>query len=133
MPGSDKLLIMDVKAAREAAGISQAELAKRTGMLQPKLSRIENGHIDATAGELALIEAALDDRSGNLPPRVEGSIEAHDEAPVSIPHLQPYPAAPRGSTARAKWVGVRNRNMQTVGVRAPESGQHGNPKKPKEK
>lgn len=114
---------MNVRDEREAAGISQAELARCIGMLQPKLSRIENGHVEPTTGEEALIRAALQpDRFEIIPAPVET-----EEPPV--PHLAPYPAAPTELGARKRWVAQRNRNFQQVGVKAPESGTHGPKKK----
>jgi DNA-binding XRE family transcriptional regulator len=37
-------LIQDLKAAREAAGLTLADVAARCGIDQPALSRLENGH-----------------------------------------------------------------------------------------
>jgi transcriptional regulator with XRE-family HTH domain len=133
---------MTIRTEREAAGVSQAELARRIGMLQPKLSRIENGHIEASAGELALIDAALHEAEGaragseEALRMAEGTLSAasetlpvYDERPE--PHLVPYPAAPVETGARRLWFERRNREMQERGVRAPESGTYGAVKKVK--
>ena len=37
-------LIVRLRAARKKAGLSQAELARRSGVPQPTISRIEAGH-----------------------------------------------------------------------------------------
>jgi len=41
-----------VREARRAAGLSQRELARRTGFAQPVLSRIERGHASPRFGTL---------------------------------------------------------------------------------
>jgi len=113
---------MNVRAEREAAGISQAEVAQRTGINQSKLSKIENGHVEPTTGEEALIHTAL----GTIGFEVE---EATEDDSHFAPHCLPYPAAPKTVTERHAWMTQRNRNFQTRGVPAPESGTYGGVKK----
>jgi transcriptional regulator with XRE-family HTH domain len=48
-----------IRQAREAAGISQRELARRSGILQPMLSRIENGLQQPCLNTLRTIAQAL--------------------------------------------------------------------------
>jgi len=50
---------MDIKAARESAGISQAELAKRLGIKQQQISKWESGKQDITIGKLKKIAEAI--------------------------------------------------------------------------
>lgn len=49
-----------VRDAREAAGISQGDLAARIGTSQPVVARIEAGHVGATLTSLQKIADALD-------------------------------------------------------------------------
>jgi len=48
-----------IRALRIAAGVSQSELARETGIDQPKLSRIEDGQRRIQAEELLAILQAL--------------------------------------------------------------------------
>ena len=120
---------MNLRADREAAGMSQGALAQVTGINQAKLSRIENGHVEANAAETALIQSVLKPPP-NMPIQVFdlGETDYSDE-PIRGPHLQPYPAAPADLLGRQGWVATRNRNMQRVGVKAPEGASHGMPPK----
>src|SRR5712691_7607948 len=49
-----------VLAARKRLGLTQRELAKRTGIPQPMISAIERGHQDPRHGTLERILAATD-------------------------------------------------------------------------
>jgi transcriptional regulator with XRE-family HTH domain len=49
-----------VRSAREAAGLSQAELAARIGTTQPVVSRWERGHDEPRLSTLARIARACD-------------------------------------------------------------------------
>ncbi len=49
-----------LKAAREVKGFSQRELAKRAGLPQSHISRVESGHVDLRLSSLAEIARALD-------------------------------------------------------------------------
>ena len=112
---------MNIRADREAAGISQAELARRVGMHQPKLSKIENGHIEPTAGEESLIRTAI-------------GTEVKEAEDYAIKDDPPYrQAVPVETVAeRRAWVAQRNHAMQTKGVPAPASGIFGVPPKKKQ-
>lgn len=100
-------------------------------MHQPKLSKIENGHIEATSGEEALIRAALSTDIEILTEKLQipcdESLRVDDE-PVVVPHCHPYPAAPTDPVARRAWVSQRTRNMER-GFPSPESGTFGGKKK----
>ena len=49
-----------LRAAREAAGLSQRELAQRAGVPQPHISKIESGAVDLRLSSLVAIANALD-------------------------------------------------------------------------
>lgn len=49
-----------LRSAREAAGLSQRELAQRTGVPQPHISKIENNAVDLRVSSLIAIASALD-------------------------------------------------------------------------
>lgn len=52
--------VAPLSALRLRKGLSQAELAERSGILQPQISRIENGkHPDIDLGTAAALAAAL--------------------------------------------------------------------------
>ena len=68
-----------VKAARAAAGVSQAELAARVGMTRASVANLEAGRQDMTISRLAGIAAAL-------------SMDLSDLIPAA---LLPAPIAPR--------------------------------------
>ncbi len=52
-------LIVRLRALRERAGLSQAELARRSGVPQPTISRLEAGAGAVRLEHLALLAAAL--------------------------------------------------------------------------
>ncbi len=55
-----RALLQDLKQAREAAGLSLAEIARRTGIDQAALSRLENGkNVNPTIDTLHRMAAAL--------------------------------------------------------------------------
>jgi transcriptional regulator with XRE-family HTH domain len=89
---------MEVKESREMIGVSQRELADRTGISQATLSRIESGVREATEGELSLIAIALD---------VE-KVEAK-------PRREQYLSAPKDPKERREWFAWRNRRIQEIG------------------
>lgn len=64
-----------LREARRRAGISQAELAIRTGIAAPSLSRIENGHESPSFERFAACLGAL-----GFEPRLELSPLAGSEA-----------------------------------------------------
>ena len=119
---------MNIRTGREAAAISQAELARRIGMNQPKLSKIENGHIQPTQGEEALILAALSADIEFALPLANEAFQLAEEELATVLHCQSYPAAPTDTTARRAWVTQRSRNMER-GFPSPESGTFGGKKK----
>ena len=56
-----------LKAAREAAGLSQTELAERSGVGQPVISRIESGErVNPSITTVRRLEAALGLKPGTL-------------------------------------------------------------------
>jgi DNA-binding XRE family transcriptional regulator len=50
---------MAVSRLRGLAGLSQAELARRTGIAQPHISRIENGMVDPSTDTIAQLANAM--------------------------------------------------------------------------
>lgn len=68
---------MDIRAAREAAGLSQSELARRARVPQPNLSAYENGRRAPSPDVLARIGNAL---------RVRPSARVHEHR-TTIRHL----------------------------------------------
>jgi transcriptional regulator with XRE-family HTH domain len=62
-----------VKSARKRLGISQAELARRVGIDQPSISRLEKGERQLSANQLARIAAALNTTVADLMPSTSGS------------------------------------------------------------
>ena len=67
MKQSENTLGVRVRRAREAAGLSQADLAKKLGYKTPStIARIESGENDLTQSKLAAFAAALDVPVGYL-------------------------------------------------------------------
>jgi transcriptional regulator with XRE-family HTH domain len=60
-PGKDYFTIFghNVRAAREAAGLMQSEIAERAGLTQQRLSLIKAGQQDVTLRTIAALGAAL--------------------------------------------------------------------------
>lgn len=52
-------LAMKIRTLREKAGLSQAQLAKRAGMYQPGIARIENGRSETSVETLEKVATAL--------------------------------------------------------------------------
>ena len=48
----------DLRAARQRAGLSQRDLARKTGVAQPTIARIELGHVEPRVGTLQRLLAA---------------------------------------------------------------------------
>jgi transcriptional regulator with XRE-family HTH domain len=60
-------LVLRLRQARERAGLSQAELARRSGVPQPTISRLEAGATAVRLEHLARLAAALSiKRPGDL-------------------------------------------------------------------
>ena len=49
----------EIRAAREAAGMPQAELGRRAGLSRPSVANLEAGRQDVTAARLAMIARVL--------------------------------------------------------------------------
>jgi transcriptional regulator with XRE-family HTH domain len=56
-----------LRAAREAAGISQHDLARRSGVPQPTISAIELGRHDANVATLSRLAASLESQVALIP------------------------------------------------------------------
>lgn len=59
---------MNIRDSREEKGISQGELAKKVGISQSTLSKIESGQRAITVGQERLISAALGDEEITVAP-----------------------------------------------------------------
>jgi transcriptional regulator with XRE-family HTH domain len=55
-----------IRAAREAAGLSQGKLAAKAGLSRPSLANIEAGRQTITLRQLGAIAASLDVRPADL-------------------------------------------------------------------
>lgn len=60
VPEPPKIVGRNIKAAREAAGLTQEQLAQRAGMLTHEISRYERGVRDLRISTLARVAAGLD-------------------------------------------------------------------------
>ena len=58
--GSARKLRTDLRRAREVAGLTQAEVAKRLGWSMSKLARIESGDVGISADDLRALGSALE-------------------------------------------------------------------------
>lgn len=121
---------MDVRAQREQAGISQRELARRTGISQARLSRVEKGGT-ATPGEEMLVQAALQDNglsNGHAIAPGEGSpakppVQAEEQ---SKPRNEQYPGAPSDPAGRRAFFQARTERMAgNEKMRPPDGTTHG--------
>jgi hypothetical protein len=76
-------LLQHLKASREAAGLTLAEVSARCGIDQPALSRLENGHnqnstldtlwrFAAAVGKRLVLSAEDVQNTGPVPAKVEG-------------------------------------------------------------
>lgn len=126
---------MDIRSEREAVNVSQGELAKRIGMSQTTLSRIENGDRPPTHGEETLVVTALA-QNGTPPPLDEQPTVELDAQTLEMdaikPRLKTYPSAGTDDPqARRDWITRRNRAIQRTAIPQPASGTFG--KQPKGK
>jgi transcriptional regulator with XRE-family HTH domain len=93
-----------VRAARLAAGLSQRQLAERSGLTQSDVSKVERGAHVPGPERVAAIEAVLgiaqpDAPASGLPP-VSPTGRAHDGAPhCPPPPVEPATAQPSGEAA----------------------------------
>jgi transcriptional regulator with XRE-family HTH domain len=65
-----------LKAARTRKGLSQRELAAKTGLLQAQISKIENGASDLRASSLIALSRALDLELELIPRKALPAVEA---------------------------------------------------------
>lgn len=73
--GERQQLLTDLVRARQAAGLSQAEVAARMGTSQPAIARFEAGSVDIRLSTLQRYVAAINHR---LEIRVESSGGTHE-------------------------------------------------------
>jgi len=55
-----KLLGQEIRAARDAAGMAQAQVSRHTGLDQSQISRLERGKCAPSVGQLIALCDALD-------------------------------------------------------------------------
>lgn len=65
-----------LKAARTRKGLSQRELAAKTGLLQAQISKIENGASDLRVSSLIALSRALDLELELIPRKALPAVEA---------------------------------------------------------
>lgn len=65
-----------LRAARTRKGLSQRELAAKTGLLQAQISKIENGASDLRLSSLIALSRALDLELELIPRRALPAVEA---------------------------------------------------------
>lgn len=90
-----------IKAAREAEGLTQAQVAQRVGMARASIANLEAGRQDMNISRLALVAAAV---SLDLAMLIR---------PEDLPELPPPPAPPHEVTVRRVWE-VECRTCQAV-------------------
>ena len=97
----NKLVGMQIREARVAAGLTQATLADRAGMAFETVSRIERGTLNTTVRTLVALADALGVESGDLlsgaSPRPAG---LDDSLQAVIAPLLDQPASVRATAAR---------------------------------
>ena len=84
-----------IRAAREAKGLSQRALAKRAGLPQSHISRIENAGVDLRLSSLSEIARALDLELALLPRKAVPAVKS------ILRSARPSPVG-KGGTALAK-------------------------------
>src|SRR6266446_8764267 len=80
MAGDRRLLVTELTAERQAARLSQTEVAARMGTSQSAVARLESGEADARASTLERYAAAIGCQitwglRGSVPPRPSGRRE----------------------------------------------------------
>lgn len=96
-----------VKAARQAEGLSQEQVAQRVGMARPSIANLEAGRQDMNISRLALVAAAVNLNLADL------------IRPEDLPELRPLPPPPHEVAVRCVWE-VECLTCQTV-IDAPPS------------
>ncbi|MPZ47399.1 MAG: helix-turn-helix domain-containing protein [Betaproteobacteria bacterium] len=77
-----------LKAARESKGLSQRALAEKSGVLQTRISKIENGAADFRASTLVALARALDLELALVPRKAVSAVQSVVRAsePVAVSH-----------------------------------------------
>jgi transcriptional regulator with XRE-family HTH domain len=102
-----------VREAREAVGISQAELARRMGTGQPTIARLELGSVEPKLSTIARINEALGTELviRFVPPAGDTSPTANE--PIAFtPHVRPR-TRPASAAANAGRAGRTNRQSDS--------------------
>lgn len=69
--GPEREFILSMIQSRKAKKLTQTQLAKRTGISQGKISKIERGEANPTLKVMAKIASALDMTIGFIPKQVQ--------------------------------------------------------------
>jgi transcriptional regulator with XRE-family HTH domain len=96
-----------IRAARNAEGLSQEQVAQRVGMTRSSIANLEAGRQDMNISRLALVAAAVNLNLADL------------IRPEDLPELPPPPPRPHDVTIRQVWE-VECRTCQAV-IDAPDS------------
>lgn len=125
----------DIRAARDAAGLTQRQLSERSGLTQAQISRIENGLVDlqiSTLVELArflglelilaprqatpAIQAiARDTKAAIVPPRIKEDLDSLGEVAKQISRFAAVPALPPNLQTQAHETATRlNEALQGI-------------------
>ena len=111
-----------VRDAREAAGLSQRELAARMGTSQAAVARLEAGGVGATLTTLQKVAARSISRSpSNCPPRAEVREWMIIRTQASFPSRRGAPTGTRSGVTRSPGRS-RATSEPRVGNRASRSG-----------
>jgi transcriptional regulator with XRE-family HTH domain len=80
-----------IRQIRQAKGLSQGEMQKRTGILRSYLSRVENGHTVPSFATLQRLASAMEVALADFFPHVEGLPSNADPAsPNLLQELKTY-------------------------------------------
>ena len=115
MAGERRRLVTELTAQRQAAGLSQTQVAARMGTSQSAVARLEAGEADVRASTLERYAAAIgsqiswrlqDTRPASRPARADPVRAGHARGPVPPGPRHPR-LAPPGSRARRAALAVR--------------------------
>jgi transcriptional regulator with XRE-family HTH domain len=104
-------MTMDIKALREAAGMSQAKLAERMDVTGPAIAQWESGRAKPNEARQAQLRRIFEPGRW-VPIEPEEPEEVAEEIPAPARRLATYPSLPTLPAERRWAVRVRNRALQ---------------------
>jgi hypothetical protein len=119
MAGERRRLVAELTRQRQAAGLSQTQVAARMGTSQSAVARLEAGEADVRASTLERYAAAIGSQISwrlqdappvePLPPLLPGPVTSDGPVGPGVPVKPAKPAAPPGYLAPAAqlWPSVR--------------------------